>query len=677
MCIGHFTARDILAKKELIINPPPTLPPPTHPTQPVAPDLPIKEEKLRDKDSPKSSIPSKSISHPAHQNSASFPQDYRYASCNNGSNFSSNQFPSLDSNYPYGSNNMSFIDSSSSNTPGWAANACQSNSWDGQGSQGSPWETPSNQFDTPKKQSPVRESLDSRIEFLLKRQHIGIAPSFLEVGAISGLGNPPFKSKDFQPSADFSRAFEGISLSNDQDDDSQSEGDTKQDGIDAIIGTPPSPFLSGAEYIRWHEVTQAIDSGKEINLESDEDEDDIDEDGKEPINGEWGDGTPVKDEVHNVKRKRPKNKNPPPADVNNDDDRMSLSSLSSDEFAITTDTSGIVHHPMFPNEQIQMACRMELWKPGSTLFSMPPPTNGQQSFLGPYPQFPLSYPLTHNASLTGNFSQTNFTSHPAYQSAQLFTSYPVSGFLAPNSHFGPQQTMDQALEASKGPLTEAVLAKVVSELKEIIKRDISKKMIEHAAFKIYENWWDEQEKNSKKSDSLVDEKPIKTEKPTELSTAKLAGLDSSWSVISALYDKDKEENSFKNYREGASLGLGLRAVLPKMPSFRKKYKKPSTPPDDEDTRFKDEDDDDWNRSPNHLYKNGNVNNFKRNRAAAVIEDEVSQSSSDESESSHIKSRRRRRRDRTRASSLSSSSSSNSSSGESQHLFKFLKKVLNF
>jgi histone-lysine N-methyltransferase SETD1 len=39
--------------------------------------------------------------------------------------------------------------------------------------------------------------------------------------------------------------------------------------------------------------------------------------------------------------------------------------------------------------------------------------------------------------------------------------------------------------------------KVVSELKQILKRDFNKKMIENTAFKSFENWWDEQERKSK------------------------------------------------------------------------------------------------------------------------------------------------------------------------------------
>ncbi|KAJ8866825.1 hypothetical protein PR048_032686 [Dryococelus australis] len=43
----------------------------------------------------------------------------------------------------------------------------------------------------------------------------------------------------------------------------------------------------------------------------------------------------------------------------------------------------------------------------------------------------------------------------------------------------------------------AVLEKVIAELKQILKRDFNKKMIENTAFKTFENWWDECENKHK------------------------------------------------------------------------------------------------------------------------------------------------------------------------------------
>lgn len=43
----------------------------------------------------------------------------------------------------------------------------------------------------------------------------------------------------------------------------------------------------------------------------------------------------------------------------------------------------------------------------------------------------------------------------------------------------------------------AVLDTVIEELKNILKRDFNKRMIEATAFKTFEAWWDEQERKFK------------------------------------------------------------------------------------------------------------------------------------------------------------------------------------
>jgi hypothetical protein len=48
-------------------------------------------------------------------------------------------------------------------------------------------------------------------------------------------------------------------------------------------------------------------------------------------------------------------------------------------------------------------------------------------------------------------------------------------------------------------ICSGVIDRVISELKQILKRDFNKKMIENTAFKSFENWWDEQERKSKVS----------------------------------------------------------------------------------------------------------------------------------------------------------------------------------
>ena len=672
------------SQKEMAINPPPK-PPKTLSEQLGKSDVPDSEA------SPHASIPSEKIPHSSHP---SIQSSHTYNSCKNSgpTNFHSNQSTpmGLDGNYVYGPGTMSYLNNSS-NIPGWPHGANQPGVWDPS------TQTFTNQTDLNKAQNSMRESLDSRIELLLKSQHIGLAPGFLgEIGGgMSGLGSPTFDTKGFSTPQDFTQSFGNkLTLNQEDSNDSKSELELRQDGSDAILGTPPSPFLNGASYIKWSKFTQAIDSGKEPCLDSDDGEDDIDIDGKDTsFNGQDGDATPLKDETTNVRKKRLKNKKP--LDVKNNgggddaDDRMSLSSLSSGEkLHVTANepsmTSGIVHHPMFPSEQVQMMARMGIWKPGmgSGVLGMPP-TGGQQSFLTSVGSFhqtfqPVSYPLT-NLALTP--SRPPF-SHFPFTSSGLFTSYPISGFLAMtntnnmvnhkvrssnNNHDHHNQQRNnkddgswkqRRLESKRGPLTQGILEKIVNELKEIIKRDISKKMIENAAFRMFDKWWDEQENKRKQKSRLKDASSVPQPQQPEVKKEEASAINSSWAAISTFYDNSKEINTFKINNTGFGLGLGLRSVIPKMPSFRRKIRKPTTPPiEDEESR----DDGDSKKSSvdEEMYKNGTTVSsswIKRNRAAAVIEDERHDSSSDESESSQTKARRHR------GQSLSSISSSSMTSG---------------
>lgn len=44
---------------------------------------------------------------------------------------------------------------------------------------------------------------------------------------------------------------------------------------------------------------------------------------------------------------------------------------------------------------------------------------------------------------------------------------------------------------------EKVLGAIMDELKAIIKKDITRRMVEGIAFKVFEEWWECQEKKSK------------------------------------------------------------------------------------------------------------------------------------------------------------------------------------
>ncbi|XP_052888970.1 histone-lysine N-methyltransferase SETD1 [Anopheles moucheti] len=138
---------------------------------------------------------------------------------------------------------------------------------------------------------------------------------------------------------------------------------------------------------------------------------------------------------------------------------------------------------------------------------------------------------------------------------------------------------------------DSVVERVVAELKQILKKDFNKKMIENTAFKKYEAWWDEEERKNKGDN-----------KRTLLHGAEMSSLSSTGGLGGAgtaalKIEKPPDINhllsqTYDNLDSngGSFVGLGLRATIPKMPSFRRIRKQPSPVPQDEDSRKSDQDD---------------------------------------------------------------------------------------
>lgn len=112
---------------------------------------------------------------------------------------------------------------------------------------------------------------------------------------------------------------------------------------------------------------------------------------------------------------------------------------------------------------------------------------------------------------------------------------------------------------------------ILEELKQILKRDVNKRMIEMTAFKNFEVWWDEQtaKARSKHMSTAPDvpipvtnnivEKPTSIEKPPD---------------INHLINTQREMPDFQSFSS-----IGLRAAMPKLPSFRRVPKNTSPIPD--------------------------------------------------------------------------------------------------
>jgi histone-lysine N-methyltransferase SETD1 len=539
------------------------------------------------------------------------------------------------------------------------------------------------------KKSPVRESLDSRIELLLKQQSAGLAPSFLgELGSMSGIGSPPFVSKDFKTGSPKNNRKNN--QTNDFSNSRQHRNYRHDNDSDAILGTPPSPFLSASDFIKWYKVTKEIDSGKMPSLDSDdEDNDDMEEDLVED------DATPLKDEPQESKKSR--NKTSKKTLEDDDDDRMSLSSLSSngEKLQVGGDTSepstsaGGLHphsHPMYPSEHVQMMARLGIWKPGMGSdigLGVYTSSTAQPNFTSPSAAANVHFGPFMFQSMTGqSFATPPRASHPfppqPPQPPCFYPGYiasPFSSMTAPiaqssqMSHLSHTNTewQKQSNEVRKSQLTRNALNVVVAELKELIKKDICKKMVENSAFKIYENWWDESERKSKTSGVLESDHKV------------LNKSDEQWPTMNSLCDNNRNEsvNTYNSY----GYGLGLRAAIPKMPSFRRKFKKPASPNNFDDgtvdtkrTESDIEMDKISDESDGETYRRRQAR-AQKNRAAAIVEamaksssssssSESSSSSSSDSSSSDSSSSSNSDSDSESSSSSSSSSSSMSSTSSS-------------
>ncbi|RWS14882.1 histone-lysine N-methyltransferase SETD1-like protein [Dinothrombium tinctorium] len=682
------TGKEILQTMESIVNPP--KPPPPPPPQPQLPSLPMvsqpqNQDSFINSDHVDTDKATASGNPPLHLNSItpSTNSDFMYNSenvnnyCPPSSCYRSNQSTpmNIESGF-YGPGTYQYNNQGATKPwnhtqpPVTWENCSQSTQWHEIGGF-------SSYPDPSVNKSPVRESLDSRIELLLKQHSKGMAPSFLgDIGGMSGLGSPPFEPKDFISHHSSPTQFSKKHSSSYYKDNRKSRAEES----DAILGTPPSPFISASDYIKWHKVTKAIDSGKEPCLDSDEEYDNDSENEFKVANGdeEEPDATPVKDEPVSRRRRNRQKKvvsEKIKEEDDNDDDKMSLSSLSSGEkLQITSDmstASGIVHHPMYPSEQVQMMARLGIWKPGmgSGVFTGTP-AGAHQNFVAPSTigSHFQTYPFTsYNHS---NLAMSASARHPYFRfpftSPGIFTGFAYSTFPG----FPPQPTLHsselsgkisqslepqhrEANEARREPLTAAVLESVVAELKEIIKKDIFKKMIESTAFKSYEAWWDDNEQKSKARGRVIKEEEIPVRNRDERSQ---------WSIISSVFDKP--DNTYGSFAENFGSGLGLRASIPKMPSFRRKYKPPSPQMDDDETidAKKFDSDDETEKDSFNVFKSCEKN-IKKNRAAAVVEDLQADSSDDDSSVSSRVSGKEIERQRDDISSSSSSSTSSSSSYE--------------
>ncbi|KAM4719946.1 histone-lysine N-methyltransferase SETD1B-A isoform 3-T6 [Anableps anableps] len=111
---------------------------------------------------------------------------------------------------------------------------------------------------------------------------------------------------------------------------------------------------------------------------------------------------------------------------------------------------------------------------------------------------------------------------------------------------------------------DGVLLVIVKELKAIMKRDLNRKMVEVVAFRAFDEWWDKKEHSAKASLTPVKGAESKEEERPKPKETIGSSLLENWNKGEGL-----------GY-EGMGLGMGLRGAI-RLPSFKVKRKDPPDP----------------------------------------------------------------------------------------------------
>ncbi|KAF5301069.1 hypothetical protein FQA39_LY10888 [Lamprigera yunnana] len=404
--------------------------------------------------------------------------------------------------------------------------------------------------------------LDTRIAMLLKGKGSGLAPPFLTLGCESeddsSLNKPLPIPMTTSIDSDDDRS--SVSLSDlpinppPPDIEASSTSMSEQNGL---LSTTPSPFLSREIYLKCHRdgVEHALVARqKEVletsallkKIEMDKIGSDISSSEDELLTGDHIENnySPIYPQSSSTKCE---------TKVEKDDDQMSLSSLSSNDQKIEE----------------------------SKLDDIPPPPPSFPGAFNPYHQYP-GYPGATYTYGGASYITTQDWRHPYHYgttagSTQIFfphPQYPQFPHYQPSQPYIPYQMPQRKVESTNNPhapTINAVVQQITQELKQILKRDFNKKMVENTAFMKFEAWWEEE--------SSKENKNVEVNKGEIQVEAKL--VQNNKENINILMEANRE-NLYSNINlDNLGIGLGFRASLPKMPSFRRK-KVPSPIVEDDD-----------------------------------------------------------------------------------------------
>lgn len=152
---------------------------------------------------------------------------------------------------------------------------------------------------------------------------------------------------------------------------------------------------------------------------------------------------------------------------------------------------------------------------------------------------------------------------------------PHNNYMAPMMYSPKKSDKNLSKDDHYEATITTVINQVTAELKNILKRDFNKKMIENTAYKKFETWWDDNEQNKNKG--------VEPTTATECTTSKVPDIN------------QLLNNNLDHLDSYSGLTLGLRAQIPKLPSFRRIRKVPSPKPKAKQQSICNDDDDDWDK----------------------------------------------------------------------------------
>ncbi|KAL1500734.1 hypothetical protein ABEB36_006180 [Hypothenemus hampei] len=454
--------------------------------------------------------------------------------------------------------------------------------------------------------------LDTRIALLLKEKCTGgMAPPFLTLGVDDSDSEETYGGgKDKSLPKDLLQIPKPLPTSVDSDDDRSSVSlsdmpinpmapgpEVSQGEDEGPLSTPPSPFISKEVYLECHQFAldqvvlakqkEALETSclllKKTHHHHPHHNDlnkllgsDISSSEDELLTGEKNYSPIDKRDLKNEFK------------FDKDDDRMSMSSLSSTEEVkieeagrpetppsqppLPDDTPYLP--PPVPPEEIYPGYSSYAGYPGAApSFAYPPPPGPHLAFAPDWRAFPYG-PSPHPPSYPAYGSTYYSPMHPAVAAGAPYGGFPYQpvpgggggdsgggggGGTISNSFTGKIYDKDNP----HANTIHGVLQKVTIELKNILKRDFNKKMVEMTAYKKFAAWWEEES-------SKLNNTRGKDENRELAATTR--------DNINALLEQNSDSYGGYDY-----VGLGLRASLPKMPSFRRK-KIPSPVPVDEESK---------------------------------------------------------------------------------------------